>query len=114
MTKQIVKDEILFTHKLDTDKGFKLSLKRQSYSDGTCFYTLVDQFNVSNVEHSSEDLNDLISQIKHEMSIHKEHMKRVNKEYDNKSKEIIQKTSEKVTVWKTKIINDLQSLSRAT
>jgi hypothetical protein len=76
MTKTIVKDEVLFTHKVNLERCDDLNLCRQSYSDGTCFYTLQDSRGNWKIEYGSRDILELIEQLEHEIKIERQHLQR--------------------------------------
>jgi len=107
MTKTIVSNEKVFTHTLSSKKGVSLTLKKQSYSDGTCFYSLQDRMGNFKVEHADSDLNKLIDQIQHEVNVYREAM---NGEFVKNNPDI--KTNYKSALnWKLSILNDLKSLN---
>ena len=58
--KKIVKNEILFTNVLKSDRNIKMSLNKQTYSDGTSFYTLEDKDGNWELRHGSNSIDDLI------------------------------------------------------
>jgi hypothetical protein len=62
----ITGNEVLFESKLNN--RFMLRLHKQSYSNGTCFYSLQDQYGHWNVSRGGQ-LEEIIEQIKHELTI---------------------------------------------
>jgi len=69
MERQITNNEILFTCKLNLDREETLLLHKQSYSDGTCFYTLQDSRENWKIDYGSRTIEGLIKQIKREIRI---------------------------------------------
>lgn len=70
--KKITGNHQLFTAYYPSDK---LSLHKQTYSDGTCFYSLKDRKDRSKVNYGSRDLDDLITQLKHENKVYTDYRK---------------------------------------
>lgn len=107
MEKTITNNEILFTCKADIEKEVVLlSLHKQSYSDGTCFYSLQDNRGNWKVDHGNKDLNKLIEQMEHELRIHQEY-KDTKYIIDN---EEVRKVYEAIEEWKMNIINQMKAI----
>ena len=66
------------------------SLHRQSYSDGTCFYTLQDRYGNWKLNHGSKDLTDIIDQLEHEVNIYSNTGHCNNDEFINECNTIIE------------------------
>lgn len=102
----ITNDEILFTCELKLDRISRLSLWKQSYSDGTCFYTLQDENKNWKVEYGSRDLKELIAQLEHELKVEEEY----------KSHELMEKypfmihVYNEVKKWRENILSNVQAL----
>lgn len=64
---KITGNEILFRE--CAKYGASLSLHKQSYSDGTCFYSLKDSRGKFSINHGSRDITELIRQIELEKQI---------------------------------------------
>jgi aspartyl-tRNA synthetase len=100
----ITNNEVLFTCKANVDGNVTLSLHKQSYSDGTCFYTLQDARGNWKVEYGSHDLNKLIKQLKREIKIES-----VHKEKDYyKTNEAIKEVYDEIEIWRLNIINEIK------
>lgn len=71
------KKKITGNHKLFTVyyPSNRLSLHKQTYSDGTCFYSLLDRNDRSKVNYGSRNLDDLITQLKHENKVYTDYRK---------------------------------------
>jgi len=67
MNRIVVSNDMLFTCK--SSLGDTLSLHKQSYSDGTCFYMLKDNSDKMKAEHGNSSLKKLIRQLKHEIKV---------------------------------------------
>ena len=67
MNRIVVSNDMLFTCK--SSLGDTLSLHKQSYSDGTCFYMLKDDSGNMKAEHGNSSLLKLIRQLKHEIKV---------------------------------------------
>ena len=67
MNRIVVSNDMLFTCK--SSLGDTLSLHKQSYSDGTCFYMLRDNSGNMKAEHGNSSLLKLVRQFKHEIKI---------------------------------------------
>ena len=67
--KKITGNEILFTCKIVSN--YTLSFHKQSYSDGTCFYTLQDEKGDWNVGYGSDNISNLIARMQREITIYK-------------------------------------------
>lgn len=105
-SKQIINNENLFTYKLKLENGSSLTLHKESYSDGTCFYTLEDERGKWDVNHGSYYLQDLINQMELEKEVEIEASERsYNK--NNPKKITIYKELKK---WRQDIINNLIEL----
>ena len=85
--KKITGNEVLF--KESTNNGYSLSLHKQSYSDGTCFYSLKDKLGRWSVNHGSNNINDLLEQMKLEKSIAIETKNRNEHEFSHMQDEMI-------------------------
>jgi hypothetical protein len=99
--------EVLFTCTANLDRPIKISLCKQSYSDGTCFYTLQDQNGNWKVEYGSRDLNELIEQINHELKVEEEYRPHdMIKKYPQ-----IKYVYDEVLRWRKDILSNLQALT---
>ncbi len=104
MEKTITNNEILFTCKLDLPGGGSLSLHKQSYSDGTCFYTLQDRFGFYKIEYASRYISDLIKQVTREIEIGA----RATKKPYNKSNAAVQEIHNAVQAWMKEVLRNLE------
>ena len=102
----ITNNETLFTCKLSLNNS-TLSLHKQSYADGACFYTLKDSMGNWKVEYGSRDIDGLISQIKHEIKIEEKYK---NEDMCKKYPEV-QKAYEEVIRWKNDILTNLKLMA---
>lgn len=74
--KKITGNEILFICKFNfNNNNNTLSLHKQSYSNGTCFYTLQDNAGNWKVKYGNEEISELIKQIEYELKINIQHEK---------------------------------------
>lgn len=58
----------------------KITLKKQTYANNTCFYSLQDSRGNFKVNHASSNINDLISQLMHENNVYIEGLNKYNNE----------------------------------
>jgi hypothetical protein len=94
-------NEVLFESKSQLGNMKVQSLHKQSYSDGTCFYTLQDKLGNWDVSHGSYDIKDLIKQIEYE----------VKKYSSYKDNDLLQSIYKEITRWNLDIINNLKKLA---
>jgi hypothetical protein len=104
--RKITGNEVLFNHILSKEKKVGYSLHKQSYSDGTCFYTLQDMYGQWRSEHASNDLTDIIKQMEREI---KEDEK-LAQLYPNKDNPSIQKIFEELKTWRYNMIHGMKGL----
>lgn len=105
MSKTLVSKENLFTHKLGL-RNFVLTLNKETYSDGSSFYSLVDYYGNSKVERASNNLNDLIEQLVREQNEYDKASKsEVNREYQE-----VQNNFKLINEWYNKIITNMKGL----
>ena len=69
-TIKITGNQILFVSMSPYNNYNYLELHKQSYSNGTCFYSLKDENKNFNVNRGSSELCEVIKQVKHEIRIH--------------------------------------------
>lgn len=110
--KTITNNEILFTCKADIqnrEREVSLSLHKQSYSDGTCFYTLQDRRGNWKVEHGSKNLSELIKQMEHELRIEQEY--KTSKDIMNN--EVVRKIYEAIEQRNKDIITQMKMIDES-
>lgn len=108
-TRSITTDnEILFTSKLNFENGSSLSLCKQSYSDGNCFYTLKNQRGFYSIEHAHSDINAMIKQVEKELKISQ---KDANRSY-NRNNPQIKAIHDEVIRWKKEILTNLKKIAQ--
>lgn len=103
----ITNNEILFTCKDNVERPVDLTLHKQSYSDGTCFYSLQDRRGNWKVQHGSMDLNELIKQMEHEIKISES----VKEEEFYKTNEDIRKVYDEIERWKMEIASKIKEIA---
>jgi hypothetical protein len=107
MTKTITNNEILFTCKPNLNRVSAKLLHKQSYSDGTCFYSLQDRMGNWKVDHGNRDLNELIKQMEHELRIHQE-WKETKYLVEN---EEVRKVYQAIEEWNIEMINKMKEIA---
>jgi len=103
----ITGNDILFTCKPNLGINMSLSLHKQSYSDGTCFYTLQDRWGNWEVNRASRNILDLIKQVKREIEIESS----VRKRDSYKANPEIRAIYDEAIRWKEEILANLIALN---
>lgn len=103
--KTITNNEVLFSCK--SKFGDILTLHKQSYSDGTCFFTLEDRNGNWKLEYGNHKISALLKQVKREIKIDSS----VEKENFYKTNPEIKAIYDSIKDWKQKIANNLKTLS---
>jgi hypothetical protein len=104
--RKITKNEIMFQHECAETKE-ALSLHKQYYSDGTCFYSLQDKSGDFCVNYGSDNLQDLIEQMELEIKCDKRWFDKKFEDYPQNIKEIYSA----VLDWHTHILNSLIAIT---
>jgi hypothetical protein len=105
--KKITGNAILFTCRSTTQNV--LTLHKQSYSDGTCFYTLKDGYGHFKTHHASHNIDELIQQVKKEKEIYEQELH----DSETKDNDSIKRIYEDLISWKQEIIDNMIGIKAA-
>ena len=108
MKRTITGNRVLFRREIYLESGVALSLHQQSYSDGTRHYTLQDDHGQWRVEHGSNNLEDLVKQMRLEIAVDHKYLD-MCKSWGN-APSIVIDTCRKVIAWHESILHSLEQI----
>jgi hypothetical protein len=105
--RKITGNEVLFICKVDLNNNkSSLSLHKQSYSDGTCFYTLQNEKGNWDVRYGNGNIQELIKEIEWDIEI--------NSKRENEYKNYPQKVQDIYNIyskWYNEVLDNLKKIA---